>query len=336
MTRRKVIFWNDLNDSYIVSEEYNGDKAEMERFGLGACDHTWPEFMEAMSSVSNMADFLKVISYITASYHATVNGVPLPEQANNLPGSRLNVAHSHKELYNLVGDMDEVWEVKRNISGAHLLDVSTIAPKPKQVWDGKEVIDEDDFDYATAKPGDFVTQAVVDNAMDCLPPVCMSARCSQMGEPYSSKLDEKTGEWRSIYATFRKVGGEWPNGIWEYCGHCFRGETVERGKEMAHKAKWVCECKCGNIVSVLSDSLRNGKTRSCGCARSQIKHDLTNQTFGFLKVIEPVKNERIKGNETRWKCLCQNCGRTVEVSSYWLRHSDPYGHCKCTRFNKPL
>ena len=173
MTRRKVIFWNDLNDSYIVSEEYNGDKAEMERFGLGACDHTWPEFMEAMSSVSNMADFLKVISYITASYHATVNGVPLPEQANNLPGSRLNVAHSHKELYNLVGDMDEVWEVKRNISGAHLLDVSTIAPKPKQVWDGKEVIDEDDFDYATAKPGDFVTQAVVDNAMDCLPPVCM-------------------------------------------------------------------------------------------------------------------------------------------------------------------
>lgn len=26
MTRRKVIFYNDLNNSYIVSEEYNGDK----------------------------------------------------------------------------------------------------------------------------------------------------------------------------------------------------------------------------------------------------------------------------------------------------------------------
>jgi hypothetical protein len=25
----------------------------------------------------------------------------------------------------------------------------------------------------------------------------------------------------------------------------------------------------------------------------------------------------------------------VEVGSYWLRHGDPYGHCKCTRFNKP-
>lgn len=101
------------------------------------------------------------------------------------------------------------------------------------------------------------------------------------------------------------------------------------------KAKWICECECGNIVSVLSDSLRSDKTKSCGCSQFQIKHDLTDQTFGFLKVIELVKNTRIRSNETRWKCLCQNCGRTVEVSSYWLRHSDPYGHCKCTRFNKP-
>lgn len=102
------------------------------------------------------------------------------------------------------------------------------------------------------------------------------------------------------------------------------------------KARWICRCKCGKIVSVLSESLRNGKTTSCGCSRTKLKHDLTNQEFGYLLVIEPVKNERIKGNETRWKCLCQNCGQTVEVSSYWLRHSDPYGHCKCTRFNKPL
>ena len=110
----------------------------------------------------------------------------------------------------------------------------------------------------------------------------------------------------------------------------YKDEVTESGK-----AKWVCQCECGNYVSVLSDSLRNGKTNSCGCNVRQLKHDLTGQKFGFLRVIEPVVNPYVKGNETRWKCRCENCGRIVHVSSYWLRHSDPYGHCKCTRFSKP-
>ena len=109
----------------------------------------------------------------------------------------------------------------------------------------------------------------------------------------------------------------------------YKDEVTESGK-----AKWVCQCECGNYVSVLSDSLRNGRTKSCGCNVRQLKHDLTGQKFGFLRVIAPVVNPYVKGNETRWKCRCENCGRIVQVSSYWLRHSDPYGHCKCTRFNK--
>ena len=31
------------------------------------------------------------------------------------------------------------------------------------------------------------------------------------------------------------------------------------------KARWVCQCGCGNVVSVLSKSLRRSKTTSCGC-----------------------------------------------------------------------
>lgn len=110
----------------------------------------------------------------------------------------------------------------------------------------------------------------------------------------------------------------------------YKDEVTESGK-----AKWVCQCECGNFVSVLSDSLRSGKTKSCGCNVHQLKHNLAGQKFCFLRVIEPVVNPYVKGNETRWKCRCENCGRIVQVSSYWLRHSDPYGHCKCTRFNKP-
>jgi len=224
MTRRKIVFYNDLNSSYIVSEEYNGDKAEMEHFDLGSCDHNWPEFLEMLRDVSTLPDFLKTMSKITASYHATINGVLLPCQINSCPGDHLPIAHSRKELFALTGSMDEVWEVLRGVPGARLLDVSAFAP---QAWNGKEVLDEDEFSYEEARPGDYVTQAVVDDAIDCLPPVRMKDSCSQMGEPHSIKFDERTGKWRNTYATFRKVGGEYPNGIWEYCGHCFAGETKE-------------------------------------------------------------------------------------------------------------
>ena len=84
---------------------------------------------------------------------------------------------------------------------------------------------------AEAKIGDYVEQAVVDDAMDCLPPASMSARCAQMGEPYSHREDPETGRLRPTYYTFKRVAGEWPNGIWQFCGCCFQGETVPRGKD---------------------------------------------------------------------------------------------------------
>lgn len=97
------------------------------------------------------------------------------------------------------------------------------------IYDGKNVLSLDKFIYAKAQIGDYVEQEVVDDAMDCLPPACMGPNCSQMGEPCDQRRDPVTGEWRITYHTFKKVGGIWPDGIWQYCGRCFCGETVERG-----------------------------------------------------------------------------------------------------------
>lgn len=65
-------------------------------------------------------------------------------------------------------------------------------------------------------------------------------------------------------------------------------------------------------------------------------------------IIDSVEPEKVKPYPEPWEdmvrynqsiaaqgqsgCKCRNCGRTVEIPSYWLRHSNPNGHCKCTRF----
>ena len=100
-----------------------------------------------------------------------------------------------------------------------------------EMYNGKKVFGIGEFRCNTAKIGDYVTQEVVDWFMDCLPPACMRSDCSQLGEPYSHRQDPDNGQWKATYTTFKKIAGEWPNGIWEYCGNCFRGENVERGED---------------------------------------------------------------------------------------------------------
>lgn len=91
-------------------------------------------------------------------------------------------------------------------------------------YNGEHVYTLDDFRYAKDYIGSYVSDSVVEDAMNCLPPACMRSDCSQIGEPYSHCQDPETGKWRATYATFKKVA----EGIWQYCGNCFRCENVER------------------------------------------------------------------------------------------------------------
>lgn len=74
-------------------------------------------------------------------------------------------------------------------------------------------------DYA--KPGDLVDESVYDNFLDVLPPRSMGFGYLQMGEPYSSKMNPKTGKYEQTYLTFEQV----EKGVYRYCGHCFAGQT---------------------------------------------------------------------------------------------------------------
>lgn len=71
---------------------------------------------------------------------------------------------------------------------------------------------------------------------------------------------------------------------------------------------WRCRCDCGTERNVLSDHLKAGETRSCGCATEKVH---PNDIFGQITVLE-----RIKG--TTWICRC-SCGEIFTTSTSHLR-----------------
>jgi hypothetical protein len=109
MTRRQIYFYNKNNDTYYVSEEFNGDKREMELFGMAdSCDKTWQEILEELNLVRSLSDFLQAISRITGYYHSSVAG--------DFPGTRFHVCHSEAEL----SEKDETYVIYSDKSGAFL------------------------------------------------------------------------------------------------------------------------------------------------------------------------------------------------------------------------
>lgn len=86
---------------------------------------------------------------------------------------------------------------------------------------------------------------------------------------------------------------------------------------------WLCRCICGKESTVYSFSLKNGRTKSCGCFIQDVKtkHD-------------HKSNGEITGTYRSWFCMKQRCtnphnkdyhsygGRGITVSKEWLEFSN--------------
>ena len=95
---------------------------------------------------------------------------------------------------------------------------------------------------------------------------------------------------------------------------------------------WKCQCDCGNIVSKRGHDLKSGKIVSCGCQKknqtAKINYiDLTNQTFGKLKVLKQA-DKRID-KHIAWECQCE-CGNQVIIYGKHLR-SGTTQSCGCLK-----
>lgn len=104
----------------------------------------------------------------------------------------------------------------------------------------------------------------------------------------------------------------------------------------AQKAKWVCLCSCGEVVVVLSGSLSNGRTRSCGHIHTQQLQErnktpieeILKKKYGNLTPIKELS--MIQRNNRNYRvilCSC-DCGGTKEALLEQLEAGDT-SSCGC-------
>lgn len=108
--------------------------------------------------------------------------------------------------------------------------------------------------------------------------------------------------------------------------------VIERAPNKNGRTAWVCKCNCGNEKIVISKSLKDGNTKSCGCyhkevVAKQFSKDITNQRFGNLIALEPTEDRR--HGSIVWKCLC-DCGNYHYTTTEALLSGHPQS-CGCIR-----
>lgn len=107
-----------------------------------------------------------------------------------------------------------------------------------------------------------------------------------------------------------------------------RGENSPAGK-----ARWVCQCDCGNHSLVDTNSLKSGNSKSCGCLQKEVvtlsndaqRSALVGQRFARLMVLERAPNT--PGGKTRWRCYC-DCGKECVVDAEKLKSGNTRS-CGC-------
>lgn len=105
--------------------------------------------------------------------------------------------------------------------------------------------------------------------------------------------------------------------------------VISRAENISPHTAWNCTCSCGGKITVRSQSLKRGQTKSCGCLRAEFSYvaeDLTGQIFGRLTAVERTGT---RSTYAIWRCQC-SCGNVVVRQSNHLKNGSTKS-CGCIR-----
>lgn len=99
-------------------------------------------------------------------------------------------------------------------------------------------------------------------------------------------------------------------------------------KQQTRKTYWICQCECGNIKTVRSDSLQNGTIRSCGCLKRE--QDRTNLTANHshkqsgTRLYKTWQGIKKRCYDKHCACYYRYGGRGIVMCDEWKESFVPF------------
>ena len=91
------------------------------------------------------------------------------------------------------------------------------------------------------------------------------------------------------------------------------------GRNKANRPLWLCQCDCGNRISLTKNALTTGNTKSCGCLFKEllIKRQTTHGKSDTLtyRIWQDMKDRCIN---PKHHCYDNYGGRNIKVCDHWL------------------
>lgn len=111
-------------------------------------------------------------------------------------------------------------------------------------------------------------------------------------------------------------------------GQKFGKLTVVSWAEASHKVgqhyRWKCKCDCGNTIETRSNSLRRGRTKSCGCINGTYDFNNKLKQHKFTSELDKLKFRLLQKVIKTDSCWLWDCNKHAH-------HPNGYGHLKFNR-----
>ena len=105
--------------------------------------------------------------------------------------------------------------------------------------------------------------------------------------------------------------------------------SMDENRGPSGQVRWICECDCGNVKSIIGGNLTSNATLSCGCLhRSKASSNLVGERFGKL-VVTKKTDERTSKRYIIWECKC-DCGNICKVDTHCLKQGNTMS-CGCLK-----